>query len=81
MAGACTAGRCYRRVVAAPTNQAASLEAQNELAGRAERVRAMLLRWAGEDVSDEPEWEVEAIEPVRFGRAVVEPDGAESARR
>jgi hypothetical protein len=41
----------------------------------------MLLRWAGEDVNDEPEWDVDAIEPVRFRRAVVEPDGAESARR
>jgi hypothetical protein len=67
--------------VAAPTNQAASLDAQSELAGRAERVRAMLCRWAGEDVSDEPEWDVDAIASVRFGRAVVEPDGAESARR
>ena len=41
----------------------------------------MLRRWAGEDVSEEPEWDADAIVPVRFGRAVVEPDGAESARR
>ena len=65
----------------APTSQAAFLDAHDERAGRAERVRAMLKRWAAEDVSDEPVWDVEDIQPMRFRGAVVEPDLAESPQR
>lgn len=35
-----------------------------EMAERAARVAAMLDRWAAEDVSDEPEWDVGDIQPV-----------------
>jgi len=33
---------------------------------QAARIAAMLKRWATEDVSHEPDWDVEALEPVRF---------------
>ena len=33
---------------------------------QAARLAAMLKRWATEDVSQEPDWDVEALEPVRF---------------
>ena len=38
----------------------------DDLGERAARVRAMLLRWAAEAVSDEPEWGIEDIEPMRL---------------
>ncbi len=59
-------------------SEAARVDEQDERAQRAERVRAMLERWAAEDVSDEPEWDVDDIEPMRFRRVVVEPDDAKS---
>jgi hypothetical protein len=40
----------------------------DELAERAARVRAMLARWASEAASDEPEWSIEDIEPMRLDR-------------
>jgi hypothetical protein len=41
-----------------------------EITERAARVTAMLDRWEAEDVSGEPEWSVEELEPVtlRSGR-------------
>jgi hypothetical protein len=33
---------------------------------RAARVGAMFERWAAEDVSDEPEWDVDQVEGLRF---------------
>ncbi len=59
-------------------SEAARVDEQDERAQRVQRVRAMLQRWAAEDVSDEPEWDVDDIEPMRFRRAVVEPDDAKS---
>lgn len=38
----------------------------DELAERAARVRAMLTRWETDDVSSEPEWNVETIEPMQL---------------
>lgn len=35
--------------------------AQDELADRATRVRAMLARWNALDALDEPEWDVDAL--------------------
>ena len=35
-------------------------------AGRAERVAAMLDRWATEDCPGEPDWDADAIEPLRL---------------
>jgi hypothetical protein len=49
--------------------------AKPELAEQAAKVRAMLDRWAAEDVSGEPDWDVEDIEPLRFREVVIEPDG------
>ena len=46
-------------------SEAARLDEQDERAQRAERVRAMLDRWAAEDVSDEPDWDVEDTAPLR----------------
>jgi hypothetical protein len=37
---------------------------REEMAERATRIAAMLDRWAAEDVSDEPEWHVEDIQPT-----------------
>jgi hypothetical protein len=37
---------------------------REEKAERAARIAAMLDRWASEDVSDEPEWEVRDIQPM-----------------
>ena len=38
--------------------------AEELLRERAERVRAMIDRWAQEDVSGEPEWDVEDVAPL-----------------
>lgn len=40
--------------------------AADESRERARRIRAMLQRWADEDVSDEPEWEVAEVTPMSF---------------
>lgn len=37
---------------------------RQERAERAARIAAMLDRWAAEDVTDEPEWDVGDIQPV-----------------
>jgi hypothetical protein len=42
------------------------VDARDDRAERAERVRAMLQRWAAEDVTGEPDWDVAGVEPVRF---------------
>jgi hypothetical protein len=40
-----------------------------ELAERAARIAAMLDRWASEDVSGEPDWSVDDLEPVALRRS------------
>jgi hypothetical protein len=40
--------------------------AVDDRAERAARVRAMLARWAAETVTDEPDWSVEEIAPMRL---------------
>lgn len=55
-------------------SQATHLDEQSERARRADGVRAMLRRWSAEDVSDEPDWDVASIEPLRFRGVVVEAD-------
>ncbi len=35
-------------------------------AAQAERIEAMLERWAAEDCSDEPEWDVEQVSAFRI---------------
>ncbi len=37
---------------------------REEMAGPAERIAAMLDRLAAEDVSDEPEWDADDIQPI-----------------
>jgi hypothetical protein len=37
---------------------------REEMAERAARIGAMLDRWAAEDISDEPEWDVGDIQPM-----------------
>jgi hypothetical protein len=39
---------------------------RKETAERAARITAMLDRWGAEDVSGEPEWSVEDIEPMKL---------------
>jgi hypothetical protein len=38
----------------------------DDLVERAARVRAMLARWAAEAVTNEPDWSVDDIEPMRI---------------
>jgi hypothetical protein len=49
-------------MVSTPRHADAAL--RQERAERAARIAAMLDRWAAEDVSDEPEWDVGDIQPV-----------------
>jgi hypothetical protein len=42
----------------------AEMALRKERAERAARIAAMLDRWAAEDVSDEPEWDVGDIQPA-----------------
>jgi hypothetical protein len=51
-----------------PATEPSSLD-EAVRAERAERVAAMLDRWAAEDCSDEPAWDVDEIAPVRLGAA------------
>jgi hypothetical protein len=44
-----------------------SVPPEAERTEQAARLAAMLKRWATEDVSQEPDWDVEALERVRFG--------------
>jgi hypothetical protein len=37
---------------------------QEDMVERAARIAAMLDRWAAEDISDEPEWDVGDIQPM-----------------
>ena len=43
---------------------------------RAQRVASMLNRWAEEDCSDEPEWDADAIEPLRLAAPADSSGGA-----
>jgi hypothetical protein len=45
---------------------------------QAARVAAMLDRWAAEDVSDEPDWDVDQVERIAFSSqpAATEPTGS-----
>jgi hypothetical protein len=46
------------------TPRQSELALQRERAERAMRIAAMLDRWAVEDVSDEPDWDLDAIRPM-----------------
>ena len=54
---------------AAPVEHAASPASLDEAARaeRAQRIAAMLDRWATEDCADEPDWDVSEVAPLRLG--------------
>jgi hypothetical protein len=53
-----------------PTTPAATTPASaKEKAERSARIAAMLDRWAAEDVSGEPDWSVEDLEPIAIRRS------------
>lgn len=55
-------------------SEAVEVDERDERARRADRLAKMFARWETEDASDEPDWDVDAIAPLRFREAVVEPD-------
>lgn len=50
---------------------------EEEAAERAARVRAMLARWAAEDVGSEPAWDVDDIAPMSLGDSHRDDDEAD----
>lgn len=60
--------------MAQPNLPAADLA--KERAERASRVRAMLARWAAEDTSGEPDWDVEDFERLNLTRSLTDEDRA-----
>ena len=59
----------FRAVTAKP----AELPSEVIRAEQAARVAAMFERWDAEDVSDEPEWDVDQVEQVAFSSAAAKP--------
>jgi hypothetical protein len=57
------------------TAKPAELPSEVIRAEQAARVAAMFERWAAEDVSDEPDWDVDQVEQIAFSRppAAAEP--------
>jgi hypothetical protein len=47
---------------------------RREIAERAARIATMLDRWESEDVSGEPDWNVEDLEPVTLRRSADDRD-------
>jgi hypothetical protein len=47
---------------------------EQERSERAARVTAMLERWAQQDVSREPEWDIDDVQRLRLGRVDAESD-------
>jgi hypothetical protein len=60
------------------TAKPAELPSEVIRAEQAARVGAMFERWAAEDVSDEPEWDVDQVERIRFSSppGAAEPAGS-----
>lgn len=50
-------------------SKAAGIAATEDLSSAAARIEAMLKRWEAEDVSDEPDWDPEDIEPIALAGA------------
>jgi hypothetical protein len=46
------------------TNPVDARSRKKEMAERAARIAAMLARWEADDVSGEPEWSIEDLEPM-----------------
>jgi hypothetical protein len=49
--------------------KAAEVAAVEDVTATAARIAAMLDRWEAEDVSDEPDWDIEDIESLALPRA------------
>jgi hypothetical protein len=47
---------------------------RQETAERAARVAAMIERWEAEDISGEPDWRVEDLEPATFRHSPADPE-------
>jgi hypothetical protein len=62
----------------AVTAKPAELPSEVIRAEQAARVAAMFERWAAEDVSDEPEWDVDQVEQIAFSSPAgsAEPTGS-----
>jgi hypothetical protein len=60
------------------TAKPADLPSEVIRAEQAARVAAMFERWAAEDVSDEPEWDVDQVEQIAFSSpaGAAEPTGS-----
>ena len=56
----------YNPIVAQPKPLPDLPESVRDLADQRARVRAMLDRWAGHEVSDEPEWNVADLHRMRL---------------
>ncbi|MCG8424023.1 MAG: hypothetical protein MJE77_39530 [Proteobacteria bacterium] len=54
------------------SNNAASTDEHTQRARRAQRLARMFERWDADNVSDEPEWDINDIEPLGFRVPLVE---------
>jgi len=55
-----------------PTPVGTAPPSPEEMAERASRIAAMLDRWAADDVSTEPDWSVDDLEPLTLRRSTDE---------
>jgi hypothetical protein len=60
------------------TAKPAELPSEVIRAEQAARVAAMFERWAAEDVSDEPDWDVDQVEPIAFSPPPATPEPSRS---
>ncbi len=63
--------------VSTRSSEAVQSDEKEERARRAERLAKMFARWAEQDVSDEPEWDIADIEPIRFRVPVLDVEADE----
>jgi len=68
---------CYSCHVAQPT---LPIDPAKERAERAARVASMLDRWAAEDMSGEPDWEVEDFKRLDLTRSLSQKDPSASSK-
>jgi len=55
---------CYDFIMSADPSRASVSTFDDERSERASRIRAMLERWAAEDVREEPDWEIADTAPL-----------------
>ena len=68
---------CYASCVAQPN---IPIDLAKDRAERAARVAAMLDRWAAEDTSGEPDWDVDDVERLNLTRTPVGKERAASTK-